>query len=48
QLEFNVAAADIELPTASRDALTEAALAFRPTSTARFLTDLAKEKLGRT
>ena len=47
QLEFNVAAADIELPTASRDALTEAALAFRPTSTARFLTDLAKEKLGR-
>ncbi len=47
QLEFNVAAADIELPAASRDALTEAALAFRPTSTARFLTDLAKEKLGR-
>jgi len=47
QLEFNVAAADIELPTDSRDALTEAALAFRPTSTARFLTDLAKEKLGR-
>ncbi|MEB4210186.1 aldo/keto reductase [Mycobacterium sp. 94-17] len=47
QLEFNVAAADIELPTASRDALTEAALAFRPTSGARFLTDLAKERLGR-
>lgn len=47
QLEFNVAAADIELPTDSRDALTAAALAFRPTSTARFLTDLAKEKLGR-
>ncbi len=47
QLEFNVAAADIELPTESRDALTEAALAFRPTSTARFLTDLAREKLGR-
>lgn len=47
QLEFNVAAADIDLPTNSRDALTEAALAFRPTSTARFLTDLAKEKLGR-
>jgi aryl-alcohol dehydrogenase-like predicted oxidoreductase len=47
QLEFNVAAADIELPTASRDALTEEALAFRPTSTARFLIDLAKEKLAR-
>ncbi|BCO85528.1 aldo/keto reductase [Mycobacterium paraintracellulare] len=47
QLEFNVAAADIELPTESRDALTEAALAFRPTSAARFLTDLAREKLGR-
>ena len=47
QLEFNVAAADIELPTASRDALTEESLAFRPTSTARFLIDLAKEKLAR-
>ena len=32
QLEFNVAAADIELRAESRDALTEAALAFRPTS----------------
>jgi aryl-alcohol dehydrogenase-like predicted oxidoreductase len=47
QLEFNVAAADIELPTASRDALTETALAFRPVSPVRFLTDLAKERLGR-
>lgn len=47
QLEFNVAAADIELPTASRDALTEAALAFRPVSAGRFLTDLVREKLGR-
>jgi len=47
QLEFNVAAADIELPRASRDALTEAALAFRPTSGGRFLVDLAREKLGR-
>jgi aryl-alcohol dehydrogenase-like predicted oxidoreductase len=47
QLEFNVAAADIELPTASRDELTEAAQTFRPTSAARFLTDLAKEKIGR-
>jgi aryl-alcohol dehydrogenase-like predicted oxidoreductase len=47
QLEFNVAAADIELRTESRDALTEAALAFRPVSPVRFLTDLAREKLGR-
>ena len=47
QLEFNVAAGDIELPPASRDALTEAALAFRPVSPVRFLTDLAREKLGR-
>jgi aryl-alcohol dehydrogenase-like predicted oxidoreductase len=47
QLEFNVAAADIELPIQSRDALTEAALAFRPVSPVRFLTDLAREKLGR-
>jgi aryl-alcohol dehydrogenase-like predicted oxidoreductase len=47
QLEFNVAAADIELPSASRDALTEAALAFRPTSGGRFLVDLARERLGR-
>lgn len=47
QLEFNVAAADIELPRASRDALTEAALAFRPTSGGRFLVDLAREKLLR-
>jgi aryl-alcohol dehydrogenase-like predicted oxidoreductase len=46
QLEFNVAAADIELPIDSRDALTQAALAFRPVSTARFFADLAREKLG--
>ena len=45
QLEFNVAAAEIELPTESRDALTDAARAFRPVSTARFLTDLVREKL---
>lgn len=45
QLEFNVAAADIELPAESRDALTDAALAFRPTSAARFLTDLARERI---
>lgn len=47
QLEFNVAAADIELPTESRDALTEAALAFKPTSSGRALRDLVGEKLGR-
>src|SRR6201992_3302606 len=47
QLEFNVAAGDIELPTASRDALTDAARAFRPVSTGRFLTDLVRERLGR-
>ncbi|CAN5671438.1 aldo/keto reductase [soil metagenome] len=45
QLEFNVAAADIELSTESRDALTRAARAFRPVSTRRFLTDLVREKL---
>jgi aryl-alcohol dehydrogenase-like predicted oxidoreductase len=45
QLEFNVAAAELELPADSRDALTAAARAFRPVSTARFLTDLVREKL---
>lgn len=47
QLEFNVAAADIELPAASRDALTAAAKAFRPASPVRFITDTVREKLGR-
>ncbi len=47
QLEFNVAAAEVELPTESRDALTAAARAFKPASTGRFLTDLVREKLGR-
>ncbi len=46
QLEFNVAAADIELPAGSEEALTEAARAFRPTSPARFLADTARERLG--
>jgi aryl-alcohol dehydrogenase-like predicted oxidoreductase len=46
QLEFNVAAADIELTTESRDALTQAARAFRPVSARRFLTDLVREKVG--
>ncbi|HEY6577514.1 MAG TPA: aldo/keto reductase [Mycobacterium sp.] len=47
QLEFNVAAADIELSPSSRDALTAAARAFRPVPTSRFLTDLVREKLNR-
>ena len=47
QLEFNVAAADIELSADSRDALTAAARAFRPVPTSRFLTDLVREKLNR-
>jgi aryl-alcohol dehydrogenase-like predicted oxidoreductase len=47
QLEFNVAAADIELSAESRDALTDAARAFRPVSTRRFLTDMVREKLQR-
>jgi aryl-alcohol dehydrogenase-like predicted oxidoreductase len=47
QLEFNVAAADIELSAGSRDALTAAARAFRPVPTSRFLTDLVREKLNR-
>ena len=46
QLEFNVAAADIELSAESREALTDAARAFRPVSTRRFLTDMVREKLG--
>jgi aryl-alcohol dehydrogenase-like predicted oxidoreductase len=45
QLEFNVAAADIELPADSRDALTDAARAFRPVSMGRFVTDTVREKL---
>jgi aryl-alcohol dehydrogenase-like predicted oxidoreductase len=47
QLEFNVAAADIELGPESRDALTEAARAFQPTSDGRFLADRVRERLGR-
>jgi aryl-alcohol dehydrogenase-like predicted oxidoreductase len=47
QLEFNVAAADIELSADSRDALTEEARDFRPVSWGRFLADTAREKLGR-
>ncbi|KZS72036.1 oxidoreductase [Mycobacterium kansasii] len=47
QLEFNVAAADLELSAKSREALTKAARAFRPTSMRQFLTDTVREKLGR-
>ena len=44
QLEFNAAAADIELPTDSRTALTDAAKAFRPISAPRILADTVREK----
>jgi len=47
QLEFNVAAAEIQLSADSRDALTAAARAFHPVSTRRFLTDTVRERLGR-
>jgi aryl-alcohol dehydrogenase-like predicted oxidoreductase len=47
QLEFNVAAADLELGAEVRDALTNAARAFRPVSTQRFLTDILRDRLGR-
>ncbi|MGA9675570.1 MAG: aldo/keto reductase [Mycobacterium sp.] len=47
QLEFNVAAAEIELSADSRDGLTVAARAFHPVSTRRFLTDTVRERLGR-
>jgi aryl-alcohol dehydrogenase-like predicted oxidoreductase len=46
QLEFNVAAADIQLSAESRDALTAAARAFRPVSTRRFLIDTVRERIG--
>ena len=46
QLEFNAAAADIELSADAREALTDAARKFRPVSTRRFLTDMVREKLG--
>ena len=47
QLEFNVAAADIELNADTRDALTAAAREFHPVSIARFAKDALREKLGR-
>ncbi|KAA8956614.1 aldo/keto reductase [Mycobacterium sp.] len=45
QLEFNVAAADIDLSPQSRDALTDAARAFRPEPVRRFLVDTLRERL---
>ena len=45
QLEFNVAAADIELSADSHAALTDAARNFRPVSTKRFLVDSLRERL---
>jgi aryl-alcohol dehydrogenase-like predicted oxidoreductase len=45
QLEFNVAAADIELSADSHAALTGAARDFRPVSTKRFLVDSLRERL---
>jgi aryl-alcohol dehydrogenase-like predicted oxidoreductase len=47
QLEFNVAAADLDLGVENRDALTAAARAFKPVSIARFAADTVREKLGR-
>ncbi len=44
QLEFNVAAADIELSEESREALTRAARAFQPVSIGRFLVDALRER----
>jgi aryl-alcohol dehydrogenase-like predicted oxidoreductase len=47
QLEFNVAAADLELSADSHAALTDAARDFRPVSTKRFLADSFRERLHR-
>ncbi len=47
QLEFNVAAADIELSADSHAALTDAARHFRPVSTKRFLADSVRERVLR-
>src|ERR1700749_401555 len=46
QLEFNVAAAEVELSEDSRTALADAALDFHPVSTTRFLADAVRERLG--
>ncbi|BBZ25935.1 putative oxidoreductase [Mycolicibacterium madagascariense] len=47
QLEFNVAAADVELDEDAKNALTAAARAFRPVSIARFAADAIRERLRR-
>jgi aryl-alcohol dehydrogenase-like predicted oxidoreductase len=47
QLEFNVAAADLELNPDSAAALTAAAAAFTPISALRTLLDAARRKIGR-
>lgn len=47
QLEFNVAAADLDLDAAALEALTRAAKEFHPVSAARTLVDRAREKLAR-
>ena len=46
QLEFNVAAADLELDASSQRALTEAAQAFAPISAVRTLVGALKDRLG--
>ncbi|MGD9622001.1 MAG: aldo/keto reductase [Mycolicibacterium sp.] len=46
QLEFNVAAADIELSEKAHDALTAAARAFHPVPARRVLTSAARDKIG--
>jgi aryl-alcohol dehydrogenase-like predicted oxidoreductase len=45
QLEFNAAAADLDLEDSEREALTAAAREFRPVSALRTLTDAVKERL---
>jgi len=47
QLEFNAAAAEIELDTGSREALTAAARDFSPVSASRTLVDGLRARLGR-
>lgn len=46
QLEFNVAAADIELSPEAQSALTAAARAFHPVSSVRSFVDSVREKIG--
>lgn len=47
QLEFNAAAADIDLDVSSQAALTAAAEAFQPVSAGRTLVDAARQRVGR-